>query len=103
MHAKANGWYFYSGQAAAFEQDTLTRGKDYGYSRNLLVSDHTRAAQALHLEPEQLPRNLDEAGFEAFVDSLAFTYRKRARQARQLLISLPMTSTENIKKVVGSI
>lgn len=88
MHAKANGWYFYTGQAAAYEREKIAHGEDYGYSRNLRESDHVRAAKALHIDPTELPADLDEHGFSAFVNSLAERYRAQAQHARELLDSL---------------
>lgn len=85
MHARANGWYFYSGKASAFERDQVASGHDYGYSRLLETSDHDRAARALNIAPELLPRGLDEVGFNAFVDSLADTWFQQAQKARDVI------------------
>lgn len=89
MHAKANGWYFYSGQAAAYERAQITRGRDLGYSAHLLLTDHERAARALHIAPSQLPTDLvTKELFDAFVDGLAFTHRRQADRAREAIRSL---------------
>lgn len=71
MHAEANGWYFYS-----------------GYSRNLEMSDHDRAARALSIPPEDLPTGLDRDGFAAFVASLAERWAGQAQAAREALAAM---------------
>lgn len=88
MHAKANGWYFYSGAAADYEREQIANGRDYGYSRMLETSDHERAARALNIAPDVLPTNLNESEFHAFVDSLADTYAQQAATARAVIASL---------------
>lgn len=88
MHAKANGWYFYSGGASAYEREKIAKGQDWGYSRNLQASDHDRAAQALNIDPADLPAGLDREGFHAFVDSLANRYADMAQRAREAIESL---------------
>lgn len=89
MHAKANGWYFYSGQAAAYEREKIAAGQDYGYSRQLERSNHDRAARALNIEPGELPTNLaTREDFDAFVDSLNETYAHQAQVARAVISSL---------------
>lgn len=76
MHAKANGWYFYSGKNAEYHQ------------RSYSTQDHDDAAQALHIAPEELPEGLDKESFNSFVDSLSDLYLQRAEAARALLRSL---------------
>jgi hypothetical protein len=88
MHAVANGWYFYSGAAAAYERAQLAAGRDYGYSRLLETSDHERAARALHIPPADLPRDLDHDGFVRFCDSLAETWQAHAAAARAALADM---------------
>lgn len=88
LHAKANGWYFYSGGCSEYERKSIAAGKNYGYSRNLETSDHDRAARALHVPPADLPAGLDHEGFDAFVDSLTERYVADAAAARAVLASL---------------
>lgn len=89
MHAKANGWYFYSGKAAAYERRKVAEGEDHGYSRMLERSDHDRAADALHIAPERLPKDLrTREEFDAFVDGLGQTYHEQARLAREVIAGL---------------
>ncbi|BAS11861.1 hypothetical protein AHiyo8_01640 [Arthrobacter sp. Hiyo8] len=63
-------------------------GRDYGYSRLLRSSDHDRAAQALRINADQLPKGLDQQGFIAFLDSLSGTYQRQTDAARALICSL---------------
>lgn len=88
MHAQANGWYFYSGGAAAYEREQIARGRDYGYSRQLEKSDHDRAARALHIPPADLPTGLDRDGFAAFVLELADRWAGQAQAARDALANM---------------
>jgi hypothetical protein len=88
MHAEANGWYFYSGKSSAYEREMVAAGKDYGYSRNLEMSDHDRAARALSIPPEDLPTGLDRDGFAAFVASLAERWAGQAQAAREALAAM---------------
>lgn len=88
MHAEANGWYFYSGKAAEYERTMVKHGRDYGYSKQLEVSDHDRAAQALGIDPADLPEGLDRDGFAEFVGSLAPRWAAQAEAARELLTKL---------------
>lgn len=85
MHAVANGWYFYSGKAAAYERKMIAEGKDYGYGRMLETSDRERAARSLNIPAADLPEGLDEAGFKEFADSLAGVWAQQAADARQAL------------------
>jgi len=90
MHAKANGWYFYSGGASAWERRQIAAGNDLGYSRLLRRSDHDRAADALHIDPADLPRGMTtREEFDTFVDDLAETYQKQAQRAREVIARLP--------------
>lgn len=88
MYAKANGWHFYSGDSSTYEREMIAAGKDYGYSRRLEVSDHDRGARALRVSPDELPRGLDKAGFEAFVDSLTERYAADAARAREVMAAM---------------
>lgn len=88
IHAKANGWYFYSGKASAYERESIARGQDWGYARLLETSDHDRTARALHISPDVLPVGLDETAFHAFVDGLADTYAAQAQAARDVIASI---------------
>lgn len=85
MHALANSWYFYSGEAARYEHAQIALGRDYGYSELLKCSDVERAAQALHIDPADVPSGLDKGAFTAFVGSLWNIHRKQAETARNLL------------------
>jgi len=82
MHAEANGWYFYSGRAATYEREQVAAGRDYGYSRQLEMSDHDRAARALNIPPADLPADMDRDAFRAFVASLAGRWAEQAAAAR---------------------
>lgn len=79
MHAVANGWYFYSGNARAWEE---ARGQWRG------VSDHDRAARALHIPPADLPEYLSHSGFVEFAESLRPVWEQQAAAARELLEAL---------------
>ena len=80
MHALANSWYFYSG--AHIDYELKHYGQDY-IDRN--GSGQFRAARCLHIPPADLPEGLDEAGFKAFVESLAFRWSNQAADAREAL------------------
>lgn len=88
MHAEANGWYFYSGKAAEYERVKVAAGQDYGYSRNLEMSDHDRAARALSIDPAELPGGLDKEGFSAFCASLRDRWAGQAEAARAALSAM---------------
>lgn len=83
MHAVANGWYFYSGEARRYEE---SRGETWSNREGL--SDRERGARALSIPVEQLPEGLDKAGFSAFAESLADYWLQQAHDARALLESL---------------
>lgn len=85
MHAEANGWYFYSGQAATYER---SKGPDSYYAKMLETPDHVRAAQALNIAPDLLPEGLDREGFVAFCQSLASMWADRASVARDVLAEM---------------
>jgi hypothetical protein len=87
MHAEANGWYFYSGKASAYEREAEANGRPTFANREGL-SDHERAARALHLEPTELPRGMGELEFQSFVASLAERYERESQEAYALLLSL---------------
>lgn len=97
MYAKANGWYFYSGDGAAYERRQIAAGRDYGYSRNLETSDHDRAARALAVDPADLPTGLTREEFAVFAESLAGRYAENAAEARRVLDSL--TDGEGVEGV----
>lgn len=78
MHAVANGWYFYSGEASA-------GAYDYNHEK---LTDHQRGARALNIPPEDLPEGMDREQFEAFAESLRPLWLEQARVARELLVSL---------------
>lgn len=89
MYAKENGWYFYSGGAAAYERRQVERGELASYYGKMLeTSDHDRGAQALHIPPTDLPTGLDREGFEAFVDSLTERYAADAAKAREVMATI---------------
>lgn len=88
LHAVTNGWYFYSGSASAYERKMIAKGDDFGYSKALKSSDHDRAAQALHISPNDLPQSLTKEGFAAFVASLADVHHAQAVAARAILAAL---------------
>jgi hypothetical protein len=83
MHAVANGWYFYSGQARRYEEE---RGETYANREGL--SDQERAARALNIPAAELPEGLDQDGFTAFAASLSQRWADQAATARALLESL---------------
>lgn len=88
LHAVSNGWYFYSGAAAEYERRQITKSNDRGYSAGLLVSDHHRAARALHVDPSELPESLTKEGFTAFVASLVTLHQSQADAANAVLTAL---------------
>lgn len=75
MHALANGWYFYSGGASSYRGDYNPGG----------LTDHERAACALHIPASDLPEDLDETAFGEFVASLAPRWAEAAATARAIL------------------
>jgi hypothetical protein len=85
MHAVANGWYFYSGDARRWEE---SRPNETWHNRESLT-DVERAARALHIPVADLPEGLDREGFAAFADSLRGRWAAMAADARALLESLP--------------
>lgn len=85
MHAIANGWYFYSGRASAYERRQIAIGRDYGCSRLLEVSDHDRAARALRVSGHELPKGMLEDDFIAFAEWLRPRWKREAQEARALL------------------
>lgn len=80
MHALANGWHFYSGAARRWEE---SRNESWHNRDNL--TDHARAARALHIPAEDLPEGLTKEQFEDFVKGLAPRWAEQARIARELL------------------
>jgi hypothetical protein len=87
MHALANGWYFYSGKASAYEREAELKGRPTYANRDGL-SDHERAARALNISADELPEGLDEEGFAEFVDALEERYARESLEAYELLLSL---------------
>ena len=83
MHAVANGWYFYSGAASAYERERYSAEHAARYG-----SDHDRAAQALNIPPADLPRGLDRERFTAFAASLADRWAAQAQAARDALAAM---------------
>lgn len=83
MHARANGWYFYSGKSTAYE--TRHYGEEYAQRHG---TPHERAARALSIPPEDLPRDMDEAAFNAFCDTLTETWQAQAAAALRVFDSL---------------
>jgi len=83
MHAVANGWYFYSGQAREYEES-----RNDSWSNHEGLSDLARGARALHIPPEDLPKGLDRNEFETFAESLRPLWAQQAKLARELLESL---------------
>jgi hypothetical protein len=83
MHAVANGWYFYSGDARRREE---SRGGIWSNRDGL--TDRELAAQALGIPVEDLPGGLDHNGFEAFAESLRPYWAAQAQTARELFDSI---------------
>jgi hypothetical protein len=81
MHAEANGWYFYSGDASAYERRN-------GVGTTIMMSDHDRAARTLHIPSADLPADLDRDGFAEFVRSLADRWAGQAAAARAALAAM---------------
>lgn len=88
MHGLVNGWYFYSGKAAAYEREEIEAGRNYGYSRLLETSDHDRAARALHVDPADLPAGLDHGQFTLFAASLGSYWHDQSMAARAALVGM---------------
>jgi len=80
MHAVANGWYFYSGKAREWEE-----ARNESWHNREGLTDHERAARALHIPPADLPEGMDKEQFEAFAESLRTRWAEQARAARELL------------------
>lgn len=89
MHATANGWYFYSGGAAAYERSQIARGRDYGYSRMLERSDAQRAADYLRIDVADLPTGITTRwAFDRFAETLADRWAQDAATAVAILDAL---------------
>lgn len=90
MHALANGWYFYSGDAARYERWFIEQVYHYSYYSKLLEkSDHDRAAEALGVSPVSLPTGMSKEEFTTFYEGLKPAYARRAKRGIALLNSLP--------------
>lgn len=83
MHAVENGWYFYSGQASAYEREHY--GAEYAARQG---GEMERAARALHLPVGDLPEAMDREAFAAFAESLRPMWREQAEAAFAVLQSL---------------
>jgi hypothetical protein len=79
MHAVANGWYFYSGDARRWEES-----HDDTWSNSDGLTDRERGARALNIPVEDLPEGLDRSGFESFAESLRPYWAAQAQTAREL-------------------
>ena len=77
MHAKANGWYFYSGAHIDYERKNY--GDDYIARHG---TPHERAARSLNIPPADLPEGLSQDEFNAFCDQLAGRWAAQADAAR---------------------
>lgn len=83
IHAKANGWYFYSGQATEYEREHY--GTEYAERHG---TPHQRAAKALHISADELPTGMTHDEFDKFADALENSWRVQAGEARALIESL---------------
>lgn len=84
MHAVANGWYFYSGQAREYEE---RHPKSYLNPDRL--NDLERAARALHIPASELPAFMGKEKFEAFAEGLRPRWREQSDAARTVLEAMP--------------
>jgi hypothetical protein len=82
MHAVANGWYFYSGDARRWEE---SRGDTWSGGG---LTDRERAARALKIPVKDIPEGLDRSGFEALAESLRPYWAAQAQTARELFDSI---------------
>lgn len=87
MHAASNGWYFYSGNARAYEENNRRFYPADQHPYNL--PDHERAARALGIPSADLPANMNQDQFIAFAESLASVWAQQAAEAMAVLESLP--------------
>ena len=85
MHARSNGWYYLSGEAAQREMDARANGhkNDYQapdpYSEGWTAHWRQRAANALHCEPAELPERCnDQESFNYWVNTVMVPRWKRA-------------------------
>jgi hypothetical protein len=83
MHAVDNGWYFYSGKASAYEREHYSEEYATRYG-----TDHERAADALHVDPADLPTDLDHDGFLAYAATLTERWAAQAQAARDALAAM---------------
>lgn len=84
-HARSNGWYYLSGEAAQREMDARANGhkNDYQapdpYSEGWTAHWRQRAANALHCEPADLPERCnDQEAFNYWVNTVMVPRWKRA-------------------------
>lgn len=75
MHARANGWYFYSGMAATYSNDHNPEG----------LTNTERAARSLNIPAEELPEDMTTDEFERFCDDLASHWQDVADDARKIM------------------
>lgn len=84
VHSLSNGWYFYTGRHVDYE--LAHYGAAYVERQG---TPRRRAARALHIDMDELPRDMDRAEFEVFVESLRPHWAEQARLAREVLLSVP--------------
>lgn len=80
MHAVANGWYFYSGAAEAYE-----RAYPKWHDPEKILPPKVRAASALRVEPDEIPDGLHKDEFEAFAEALRPRWLADAAKALAVL------------------
>jgi hypothetical protein len=83
MHAVANGWYFYSGEARRWEES-----HNDTWSNREGLSDAERGARSLNIPASELPEGMNREEFEAFAESLRNLWAQQAQVARALLETL---------------
>jgi len=100
MHAEANGWYWYAGSRADLREQERFTGFDRIYrhqldARGLRDGEAGRqsycyltACELLRVGPNEIPQDLDRAGFTAFVDAQRDRWRKEAEEAIAFIESL---------------
>lgn len=82
IHAANNGWYFYSGQAREWEENS--EFQVYGLNSDNRT-DVERAAQALHIPAKRLRKGMSRVQFEQFVEKLKPWWQEMSDQARATL------------------
>jgi len=93
LHARANGWYLYSGDSRRHELEARAKGRTW-YGHTEPADDHIRAARALNIEPDELPRGMSREEFERFCDGLEIIWRERAEAGRRFLEELESVDPE---------